>query len=357
MSISYSGIVGYGKVTLPSVEQWGTNTNILRDPPRSITTRKIDKVGETSYIPNLMSESGDRFCENISYYPKGINPMVSVSYNNSGSQQAFLPYRIMRDGAFRPPIRGQEELLPLSRMPRIWMTVKTQPYAADFSKRVMNCGDAENTREVKNFILKKDCQSCKTFNLQPGANEPKIVGMISSTLTPGNVTTCKSSNINGIAEKAITDPMKKFVLVPNRPVASGATNKKCETRNSSMPPKVILGDTTPYGMNISTNASSSNQIHKTLIPELNLESNRPSFQNYTTNTKFIKQTVQPTNYTLDNNRPSAHGSTNKKMPMSTQAMEPLTTLRDRIQPRSTGPSFAIPRITTMVPPGNLVKVR
>ena len=40
--LSYSGIINYGKATLPSVDSWGTNMNILKDPPKSITTRKID---------------------------------------------------------------------------------------------------------------------------------------------------------------------------------------------------------------------------------------------------------------------------------------------------------------------------
>ena len=48
MSFSYSGIVSYGKSTLPSVDSWGQNNNILRDPPKSIHTRRIDKVGQTS---------------------------------------------------------------------------------------------------------------------------------------------------------------------------------------------------------------------------------------------------------------------------------------------------------------------
>ena len=61
MALSYSGIVNYGKVTLPSVESWGTNMNILKDPPKSVHTRKIDKVGETSAITTSIDESGDRF--------------------------------------------------------------------------------------------------------------------------------------------------------------------------------------------------------------------------------------------------------------------------------------------------------
>ena len=70
MALSYSGIVNYGKVTLPSVESWGTNMNILKDPPKSVHTRKIDKVGETSAITTSIDESGDRFCEAINYTPE-----------------------------------------------------------------------------------------------------------------------------------------------------------------------------------------------------------------------------------------------------------------------------------------------
>lgn len=357
MSISYSGIVGYGKVTLPSVENWSTNTNILRDPPKSVTTRKIDKVGETSYLTNLMAESGDRICENISYYPKGTNPMVSVSYNNKGARQAFLPYRIMRDGAFRPPIRGQEDLLPLSRMPRIWMTVDTQPFAPDFTKRIMSCGDAENTRQVKNFILNKSWESCKKFNFQPDANDPKIVGMISSSLNPSNVCSTKSSNVNEtVSEEAFTKSMRKFTLKVNRPLASGLTNKCGETKNT-VQPKVVLSETTPLSKDVFSNSSSAFQPNRTVAPDLHLRNNRPSFRDYTTNSKFIKQTTQVSNRSLESNRPTAVASTNLKKPGSTRVSTPVTTLREKIQPRSSGPSFAVPKITTSVPSINLVKVR
>ena len=58
--LSYSGLVNYGRVTLPSVETWGTNMNILKDPPKSIMTRKIDKVGDTSSITEMIDQSGNR---------------------------------------------------------------------------------------------------------------------------------------------------------------------------------------------------------------------------------------------------------------------------------------------------------
>ena len=63
--LSYSGLIGHGKVTLPSVSTWGTNMNILRDPPKSVYTRKIDRVGQTSSITEMIDESGDRACEAI----------------------------------------------------------------------------------------------------------------------------------------------------------------------------------------------------------------------------------------------------------------------------------------------------
>ena len=83
--LSYSGLVNYGASTLPSVESWGTNMNILRDPPKSIHTRRITKVGETSSITEMIDESGDRAAEAILVYPRGINPMVGVSYSNYGN--------------------------------------------------------------------------------------------------------------------------------------------------------------------------------------------------------------------------------------------------------------------------------
>ena len=54
--LSYSSLVNSGKVTLPSVDSWGTNMNIIRDPPKSITTRRRDKVGENSDILKMIDK-------------------------------------------------------------------------------------------------------------------------------------------------------------------------------------------------------------------------------------------------------------------------------------------------------------
>ena len=98
--------------TLPSVENWYTSTNILRLPPKAVFTRRRDRVGEDLQITGWIDDSGDRICEGISKYARGINPMVSVSYSNynagsqsnpiaySGNKEASLPYKAFDNGAF-----------------------------------------------------------------------------------------------------------------------------------------------------------------------------------------------------------------------------------------------------------------
>lgn len=195
--LSYHGVVGHtSKSTLPSVETWGTNMNILRDPPKSIQTRKIDKVGETSEITQMVQESGDRACEAIMTYARGVNPMVAVSYGNYGTNggqrvngqvtggnvtsrgqgnsgtQSFLPYRIMDGGAFRPPARSQRELLPLSRLPRTSTSSFSQPGFVDYSKKAMCPGTAEETKGVKSEMLHACGRPTATYKIETPISEP-----------------------------------------------------------------------------------------------------------------------------------------------------------------------------------------
>jgi hypothetical protein len=191
MSISYHGIVGYGsgRVTLPSVETWSTNMNLLRDPPKSVFTRKKDRVGQTSAITEMIDGSGDRACEAILTYARGVNPMVAVSYDNYGNnggqksgnlsqaglnigggrKSAYLPYRIMDKGAFRPPIRDQRDLLPLSRLPRIWTSSFTQPGFADFSKKTVcqsDTGDEYRAIKSEDQILRSCVRPTATYKIE-----------------------------------------------------------------------------------------------------------------------------------------------------------------------------------------------
>lgn len=208
MAFSYSALNNYGKSGLPSVDSWGTNMNILKDPPKSIMTRRINKVGESSDITQMIQESGDRVCENIQVYARGVNPSVSVSYQNYGTNggqlagttptQAYLPYGIIRDGAFRPPILRQEQLTPLSRLPRVWTTALTNPGFADYSKKARVCGTPKDFREVKTENLKTCVQPTAVFNIQKpsqqtydikNAIQPVISNSVSAGIRTMDITT------------------------------------------------------------------------------------------------------------------------------------------------------------------------
>lgn len=166
--ITYDMVLPRRVATLPSVEMWGTNMNILKDPKKSVFTRRIDKVGETQEILNMQDASGDRICEMIKVYARGINPMVGVNYSNYGTNggqnrdvptisgavstsnctaQASLPYKAFDNGAFRPPILRQEQLMPLSRQPRVWTYAFTNPSFPNFVKK-MSCS-TEQAKSIK----------------------------------------------------------------------------------------------------------------------------------------------------------------------------------------------------------------
>jgi len=163
--------------------------NILRDPPKSVMTRRIDKVGETSSITEMIDQSGNRACEAISLYARGVNPMVSVSYGNAGNnggqragnacgtasvggagRQAYLPYRIARDGAFRPPVIRQEQLLPLSRQPRTNTQAFTKRGFVDFSKSTL-CSNEKN-RCVKKTPIHIKVRPTATYRIDQPLSEP-----------------------------------------------------------------------------------------------------------------------------------------------------------------------------------------
>ena len=236
MSISYSGLSNYGKATLPSVDTWGTNMNILKDPPKSIQTRRIDRVGQTSDITSMIDDSENRACEAILPFARGVNPMVSVSYNNVGNNggqnsggvygnsniggaggmniggqtQSYLPYRVMKDGAFRPPIMSQAELLPLSRLPRVWTTAFTKPGFVDFSKKMKSCGTAENTKEVKTTKLQTSIRPTAVYKIETPLKEPfEVKYMIQPTLKKSYITPVSSTDRT---TQVVINPVKNKTL-------------------------------------------------------------------------------------------------------------------------------------------------
>ncbi len=191
--VSYKGISGWKSgLTLPAADSWGANMNILRDPPKSIQTRQHrDPILMTSAITQMVQEAGDRVSEAILVYPRGVNPMVNVSLNNgsknnsgtfgTSGKQAFLPYRVMRDGDFRPPIKSLRDNMPLSRLPRQFTSATTPSNFADFTK-MLRC-PVENEKGVKSETLKGDIRPTAVFKMEtPIMENYKVLNVIKKEL-------------------------------------------------------------------------------------------------------------------------------------------------------------------------------
>ena len=264
--LSYSGLVNHGKVNLPSVESWGTNMNILKDPPKSITTRRKIKVGETSSITQMIEESDGRSSEAIQVYARGVNPFVSVSYDNvgnnggrtyggiieGGGRTAKLPHRIMQDGAFRPPVLLQKDLLPLSRLPRTLTNAFSNAGFTDFSRKLRTCGTAENTKEVKTNTLKTSVRPTAVYRIEKQAEKPFEVKYV---IQPS----IKNSVSSGVRTMDITQrhwgaPTKEINNDLLHPSANSAVSNVQHVNNNQFNSQRFLQDSLahPANSNISS---------------------------------------------------------------------------------------------------------
>ena len=310
--LSYSALTNHGKLTLPSVSTWGTNMNILRDPPKSITTRRINKVGETSSITEMIDESGDRACEAIRVYARGVNPFVSVSYSNYGNNggqstnngvkltansinkvQSKLPYRILVGGAFRPPVLRQENLMPLSRQPRCSTTAFTQPGFTDFSRKLRTCTTAKKTREVKTNVIKTNIRPTATYNIQP-VIEPfeikyEIKDVIKNNVSSRLKLQDNTQKINyNFKDSVIKNPIHAKAI-------SNISDKKHFVNEHNFDSKRYIQDVNPY--EFSTNLSSGKSNNTSIDDIVDLSEISRTVQDIrTTDYETTKSGNQKTDY-------------------------------------------------------------
>lgn len=266
--LSYHGIVGYGKATLPSIESWNTNMNILRDPPKSIMTRKIDKVGSTSDITSMIDDSGDRACEAINTYARGVNPFVKVSYDNYGNNggqgisntmnipNARLPYALTE--SFRAPVVPPQNLLPLSRMNRVTTTAFTQPGFADFSKKAFCATDAEHTKGVKisKQMLTHSVKPTATYKLETPITENfEVTHVIQNPIHISTYSGIRSMDRSeqhvGVPTKEVRDSVQQFDVNINPSSNKYINNSEMDTTN-------YIQD--PLHSNVTSNVSQNIQL-------------------------------------------------------------------------------------------------
>ena len=366
--LSYDCIRGSTrKVTLPSVESWGTNMNILKDPPKALYTRKIDKVGSTQEILYMDDDSGDRICEMINLYPRGVNPSVSVSYSNYGTnggqnrlavgnesnccakgittvgQQAKLPYRVDIQGSFRPPIRTEFDLKPLSRLPRIWTYAFANPAMPKFMG-ASQCDVKETDKAIKENIINNNVVPNAVYHVGGNnignpeyqvknmvINDPIKVegfsGMRTMDITSRNVlkptkevnenyemtmaqSQLGSQNITKSGENQV-DMSKYIIDDPNYSnITSNISSNLHVTplENLSNNNRVVLKD--PLHVNHSTDKRGYNQTLN-ISKDMELSRSLPAYSSHTNNVTSLQKILESDNMAeLERNRPIAVGTTN-----------------------------------------------
>jgi hypothetical protein len=293
-------------LTLGSWEQ----INILRDPYKSIHTRKYEPVDAKDVVNNIR-ESADRLSENIRLYPTGVNPSVSISYSNSGGgsrlhsirgiDQSTNPYKVGKAGAFRSPMYRLEDLLPLSRQKR-----PNTDVSAGFKPQYQ-------AKSLQEFTI--DFQPIKTavhtkvaHNIQGHIENTYSGNHILDPLTYHAITQLKGANTQ---DAAYTTDAQRYLQDPNN--TSCSSSKSNSNYISSAYQDVFLGTKkidqfTP----IQQTAKNTNMILlESITPEIQLERNEPlsvattnlcsSLMNY--------REVQHDEINLERNTPITHAST------------------------------------------------
>jgi hypothetical protein len=266
-------------LTLPSVVGAFGSMNILRDPPKSIHTRYIEKVGDTNKIYEQVDAAADRVCESILPFARGVNPMVNVSYTNEGTNggqmrsvqrgtttaadanrpllgtaAAYLPYSAFREGAFRPPIKPPQDLLPLSRLPRLATFHASNPGAPQLLANLQCHPSTPDMRALRQNLLNVCASSNATFNLQTPASKPYEVrfavqerprAAARTNLEHGAIGD-GSLRLNGVPSKGTTE-------IPRATYASVRSNvSACGNGTLETPVLLTLDRTLPSG-SVSTN--------------------------------------------------------------------------------------------------------
>jgi len=312
--LSYSAITNRGKITLPSVDSWGTNMSIMKDPPKSITLRRKDKVGDNNDIIQMIDDS-DRSNDSIMRFARGVNPSVSVSYSNNGgslqnygNQQAFLPYSINKDGDFHPFVHAPQDLLPLSRLPRNTVKVISNPALPHFTKELDNSRNQTVTSTVKQNIISSQVKTAKVYSLQKPFQEPfEVKYNIQDVLQ-------KSGNT---AKVSFSDRTNQNVIKPTNSINDDLMQKSAISNKQNIQQKNTSDfDPSRFLQESITNEVHSNKMSKGnnehLIDKYNIklqDTTNIDYQSAKKGNEQIKYIHE--NFELEKNLPYYTSSTNK----------------------------------------------
>lgn len=305
--LSFSSLRSHPKVTLPSVDNgWLINSSIVKDPPKSIHTRRIDKVGSTQMYTDMIEDNGSRICGEIMKFPRGVNPAAEYTepipntnsgnghgygYNagatstirdNSGNPPTlrsdpgykfrsqygrgsggYLARRIMMyGGAFRPPILTQEQLLPLSRQPRVRTSCVTHPEKIDYSVS-SGCSNIDISRNIKEYVIQPNCEgTVKRVIENSGQENQDIKNFIQDKLLTENV----NAGIRPM-DIRLQENFKCKAVTDIKPTTAYAYTPKCTEK--------FTRDTMLYAFQKPTPYINEHLLHSNVIPNVKFnESNK-----------------------------------------------------------------------------------
>lgn len=284
--LSYSSLRSHPKVTLPSVDNgWLNNKNIIKDPPKSITTRRIDKIDSTQIVVDMVEDNGSRICGNILKFPRGVNPAAEYTeplpHNGVGSSSTirdnsnnpltlrsdpgygfhtqftrgsggYLSRRLMMySGAFRPPIYTQEQLLPLSRQPRIRTSCVTHPEMISYAERP---SDLDLQKIIKDTVLQPKISPTVSRIVEESNQAHRTDDFIQDVILNRNV----SSGMR-IRDLTLQENQKCFGMTKIDPTTAYAYTQPCSDK--------ITRDTMLYVMeNPGLNYVKSELLNSNVVP-------------------------------------------------------------------------------------------
>lgn len=227
--MSLSALKSSPRVTANDIDTRGWRRGqdtIKRDPPKMFMTTRREKVGDSQAFAQSVVSNANRLDEYINVYAKGINHFVDVSYDNSSnngggqySGSASLPYKIMRGGAFRPPILRQEDKLPLSRLPR--KTTSMTVNKGDVN-HVLKLLDRDDSNSIKKTLTVTSVVSSKTYDLRKMQRPENTSSMLKDAIHTEKYTT-PLMNKETISNKTVVLPDTLKVYTHITPKASKNT--------------------------------------------------------------------------------------------------------------------------------------
>jgi hypothetical protein len=166
-------------------------------------------------VTDMIEDNGSRICGSIMKFPRGVNPASEYSepvsatstirdnsnnaprlstdpgymfhnqYGRGGG--GYLAKRIMMyGGAFRPPIYTQEQLLPLSRQPRVRTSCVTHPEMISYSAE--RTSDIDLKKIIHDAVLEPEIHPTLTRHIESPQTQYTTDDFIQDNLLATNVT-------------------------------------------------------------------------------------------------------------------------------------------------------------------------